>query len=145
MEMEQTETMEQQVLTFTVASVEMALPVDEIKEVLTDGKFEDIPLAPPHIAGLFTLRGQIVTAIDLRTRFDMPERSDTDYAIIIIELGAETIGFIVDEIGDVIAAGEDSVEDLPANMHSEWKKWGASIIRSSDNIRILLDTNLLIN
>ena len=145
-EMEQVTTTDDQVLTFSLAGVDMALPVDEIKEVLVDGSFEEIPLAPDFITGLFTLRGQIVTGIDLRKRFSMEERSgDDDYSIIIVETGAETIGFIVDEVGDVMPAGQEKIEELPANMRSNWQQWEANIIREEETIRILLNTHLLIN
>ncbi len=48
------------------------MPVNVVQEVLNPQRIAKTPKAPPDIAGLLNLRGQIVTAVDLRTYFDLP-------------------------------------------------------------------------
>src|SRR5216683_7248597 len=51
------------------------IPVLQVRDVLASQRITRVPLAPPEVAGSLNLRGRIVTAIDLRTRLGLPERS----------------------------------------------------------------------
>ncbi|GMA88922.1 hypothetical protein GCM10025868_41720 [Angustibacter aerolatus] len=65
------------IATFTLDGRCYGVPVDRVQEVLRSQVRTPVPLAPPAVAGLVNLRGQVLTAIDLRARLGLPERSPT--------------------------------------------------------------------
>jgi purine-binding chemotaxis protein CheW len=65
-----------QYCTFFVNGQFFGVEVLNVQEVLRYQQMTSVPLAPPTVQGLINLRGQIVTAIDLRRRLDLPARPD---------------------------------------------------------------------
>ena len=63
-----------QYCTFFVAGHYFGLDVLKVQEVIRYQAMTRVPLAPPVVRGLINLRGQIVTAIDLRRRLELDER-----------------------------------------------------------------------
>ena len=51
------------------------LPISRVQDVFMPDRLTRVPLAAPEIAGVLNLRGRIVTAIDLRLRLGMPQRT----------------------------------------------------------------------
>ena len=67
-----------------------------------------VPLAPEVVSGLINLRGQIVTAIDLRRRLDLDARPSGSFPMnIVVRSENGAVSLLVDEIGDVVEVRED--------------------------------------
>ncbi|MCH6555004.1 MAG: chemotaxis protein CheW [Chloroflexi bacterium] len=64
-------------VTFRVAEQWLGIPVVLVQEVLVEQRISPVPLSPDEVAGFLNLRGQIVTAIELRARLGLPPREDT--------------------------------------------------------------------
>lgn len=64
--------LERQFCTFHLDSLFLGIEVLRVQEVIRAQPMTHVPLAPPAVKGLINLRGQIVTAIDLRDRFGLP-------------------------------------------------------------------------
>ncbi len=60
--------------TFSVDRYTFGIPVDAVQEVIRYQVMTRVPLASPAIGGLINLRGQVITAIDLRHRLGLPAR-----------------------------------------------------------------------
>ena len=60
--------------TFVVDRLLFGVEVEKVQEVIRYQEMTRVPLAPPVVKGLINLRGQIVTAIDLRRRLELSER-----------------------------------------------------------------------
>jgi purine-binding chemotaxis protein CheW len=74
--------------------------VSRVREVLRGLSITSVPLAPPEIAGLINLRGQVLMAIDLRRCLSLPPRpADQSVSHMIVELSRETISLLIDEPG----------------------------------------------
>ena len=63
-----------QFCTFTLDGLFFGVEVVHVQEVIRYQEMTRIPLAPTFVKGLINLRGQIVTAIDLRRRLNLPDR-----------------------------------------------------------------------
>lgn len=133
-----------QILTFKLNNLQLALDVDDVQEVLLKAEFQKVPLAPEFIEGLFTLRGQIVTGIDLKKRFGLKGEIGNEYAIIVIEKGTEYVGLIVDSVGEVEQVDTSNIQPLPANIKDEWKPWDSRVIHTEGKITILPDTEAIL-
>jgi purine-binding chemotaxis protein CheW len=107
-----------QLCTFVVAGRHFGVEVSKMREVLKAQTLTRVPLAPKQVRGLINLRGQIVTAIDLRERLGMPPGNDAPASMNVIVQGEDgLVSLLVDEIGDVIDVFGKDVE-LPSEMVS---------------------------
>jgi purine-binding chemotaxis protein CheW len=101
---------QQQYLTFRLNEEWYGLSVHQLVEVLPTPKITRVPSVPDHILGVMNFRGKVLSAIDLKKLFDLPESESTaDQAIVVVEHGEMQTGLLVDEIGDLI---DLALEDL---------------------------------
>ncbi len=103
-----------QLCTFFLDDLYFGVEVQKVQEVLLYQEMTRVPLAPPDVRGLINLRGQIVTAIDLRRRFDMPALPAGRRPMnVVIRTADGPVSMLVDEIGDVLEVDTDSYEHPP--------------------------------
>jgi purine-binding chemotaxis protein CheW len=108
---------EQQFCTFFLDSLFIGVEVQRVQEVLRAQPMTRVPLAPPVVNGLINLRGQIVTAIDLRRRLELRERAaDRDPMNVVVRTDEGAISLLVDDIGDVIKVQGDTFEPPPETL-----------------------------
>ena len=89
--------------TFFVADLFFGVDVLRVQEVLRYQQMTRVPDAPQVIEGLINLRGQIVTAIDMRRRLGLPLRSQNAAPMnMVIRTEDGAVSLLVDEIGDVL-------------------------------------------
>ncbi len=103
-----------QFCTFVVEGLVFGIQVEHVQEVLMHQEMTPVPLAPRTVRGLLNLRGQIVTAIEMRTRLGLRDRpADSLPTIVVVRVGEDIVSLLVDEIGDVVDIGADGVEPPP--------------------------------
>jgi len=95
------------------------------------------------IEGVVNLRGQIITVIDLAKRLDLPSAGKTDATrIMVVEVGEDTVGMIVDSVSEVLRLSADDIEDTPALIDTEvHEQYLRGVGKSEDRLLILLDLN----
>ena len=64
-----------QLSTFSVDGHLFGAEVAVVQEVIRYQPMTRVPLAPAALAGLINLRGQVITAVDLRRRLGFPDRA----------------------------------------------------------------------
>ena len=93
------------------------VPVDKVQEVLRYQAMTPVPLVPREVRGLINLRGQIVTVIDLRRRFNLPDREPQRRGTnVIVQTGDEVVSLLVDEMGNVQYVQESQFELPPETL-----------------------------
>jgi purine-binding chemotaxis protein CheW len=86
-----------------VADLFFGVDVLRVQEVLRFQQMTRVPQAPEVIEGLINLRGQIVTAIDMRRRLRLPPRAgDQTPMNMVVRTEDGAVSLLVDEIGDVL-------------------------------------------
>jgi purine-binding chemotaxis protein CheW len=106
-----------QLSTFHVGKYLFGVDVALVQEVVRLQAITPIPLAQPEIAGLINLRGEVLTAIDLRTRLGMsPLESDRDPVNVVIRVDEEPVSLLVDEIGGVLEVSQVPFENTPSTV-----------------------------
>ena len=106
-----------QMCTFWVDGLYFGLQVEHVQEVLRYQQLTVVPCAPDAVHGLINLRGQIVTALDLRCRLGLPPRPEGELPMnVIVRSRGEVVSLLVDDIGDVIDTTEVSLQPTPANL-----------------------------
>jgi purine-binding chemotaxis protein CheW len=130
----------QQFCTFFLKNQFFGVPVSEVQEVIRYQEMTRVPLVPPVIRGLINLRGQIVMALDLRRRFGMEDRPDSDLPMnVVVRTDDGAVSFLVDEIGDVMEVDEASFEHPPETMRQA-RELVRGVYKLPDRLLLVLDT-----
>ncbi|HSF26412.1 MAG TPA: chemotaxis protein CheW [Actinomycetes bacterium] len=112
-----------QLATFELGGTLFGVPVERVQEVLRSQPRTPVPLAPPAVDGLLNLRGQVVTALDLRTRLCLPDPAETgpggesgEPMNVVVRAADEVVSLLVDVIGEVVDVSDDAFEPPPATL-----------------------------
>lgn len=110
-----------QLVTFSVDRYFFGIDVTKVQEVLRRQEMTNVPLAPEVIKGLINLRGQIIPAIDVRTRLGLSlEGAASEPMTVVSKADGEIVSFLVDEIGDVVDVSESQFEPTPSTVSESW-------------------------
>ena len=135
-------TQERQMCTFMVGDLFCGLPVDQVQEVLRYREMTAVPLAPPEVRGLINLRGQIVTAIDLRHRLKLGELPPGQEPMNIVVHGPDGIvSLLVDEIQDVLELSDEHFEAPPDTMDPSIRDLLEGVHKLEDRLLLVLATD----
>jgi purine-binding chemotaxis protein CheW len=99
-----------------VGDLLIGIDANAVQEVTAGAALTPVPLASPLVSGLLNLRGQIVTAIDLRRCLQIHDRPAGLRSQHVILQAAGGVSLLVDEVGDVIALEPDSIEAAPRTL-----------------------------
>jgi len=130
-----------QLSTFFVADLFFGVDVLRVQEVLRFQQMTHVPKAPEVIEGLINLRGQIVTAIDLRRRLRLPPRAgDQMPTNVVIRTDDGAVSLLVDEIGDVLDVDTSTYERTPENLDLAAREIISGVYKLKDRLLLVLDT-----
>ncbi len=109
---------EGQLVVFQLAGQTYGIDIASVFEIIKMEAITRVPRTPDFIEGVINLRGKIIPVIDLCRRFnlDRPEITNSS-RIIIVDVGGNTIGMIVDGVSEVLRINEDSIEPPPPMIH----------------------------
>ncbi len=132
---------EREFCTFFLDAHYFGVDVLKVQEVIRYQEMTRVPLAPPVVRGLINLRGQVVTALDLRRRLGMPDRpADRLPVNIVVRTDDGAVSLLVDEIGDVIRVPESSFEPLPETLRGTARELIHAVHKLNDRLLLILNT-----
>lgn len=139
----------QEYLSFRVGAEEFGISllcVQEIRSYQTPLRF---PGASAISSGVLNLRGEIVPVIDLRVRFDTPQRFDAMTVTVVLNLASGcTLGVVVDSVSDVLDLKAENIRPAPALSGAADSRHvtGIASVQQDDQARmlVLLDIDQLI-
>ncbi len=136
-----------ELLTFNIAGELYAIDIENVVEIIAPCPVTRIPNADPSVAGIFSLRGTVVTLLDVRRRLGhAAEQTITDdIRVVVIQQESEHLGFTVDRVLRVVKADADSVEPHPVVHVSEQDESVKGVFRLGDSLTILLDLEKLLS
>jgi len=132
-----------QLCTFYLDKYFFGVDVLDVQEIIKHHEMTRVPLANAVIQGLINLRGQIVTAIDMRKRLGLPDRKDEDKLPINLIIKADddsTTSLLVDEIGDVLEVSEADFEPAPDTVREEARHLIQGTYKLENRLLLVLDT-----
>jgi purine-binding chemotaxis protein CheW len=130
----------QQFATFVLDDVHFGVPVLNVQEVIRYQDMTTVPLAPGVIRGLINLRGQIVTAIDLRRRLEMPDRADDERPMnVVVRTADGVVSLLVDEIGDVLQVDQADFEPPPQTLNGAARELVTGVYKLKSRLLLALD------
>lgn len=132
----------QQFCTFFLEGHFFGVPVQQIQEVIRYQEMTRVPLVPEVVRGLINLRGQIVTAVDLRRRLGMSERPPDQLPLnVVARTDDGPVSLLVDEIGDVLEVSDEAYERAPENMSPEQKQMVEGVYKLEHRLLLVLNVH----
>ncbi len=132
---------EQRFSTFYLDGLYFGVEVEQVQEVLRHQTMTRVPVAAPVIGGLINLRGQIVTAIDLRRRLGLADRAADQLPMnVVVRTDEGVVSLLVDEIGDVVEVKEESFEAPPDTLKGESRELVRGVYKLKDRLLLVLNT-----
>jgi len=134
-----------QYCTFFLGDEYFGLDVLKVQEIVRKQTVTRVPLAHPMVRGLINLRGQIVTAIDLRQRLDLPAcREDCEPVNVVVQTDDGAVSLLVDEIGDVLEVDERQFERPPETLRGSARDLIQGAYKLTDRLLVILDPELVV-
>ena len=91
------------------------------------------------------LRGQIVTALDLRNRIGLPApKEELEPMNVVVRTDDEAVSLLVDRIGDVVATDDDQFEPPPETMRGVPRDLIRGAFKLKDRLLLILDIDKVV-
>jgi purine-binding chemotaxis protein CheW len=131
---------EQQLVVFQLGAELYGVEIARVHEIIRLQTVTRVPGAPAFVEGVINLRGKVIPVVDLRRRFGLPIAEHTRASrIVVVEIGDQVVGVIVDGVSEVLRVGTATVEPpspVVAGIDSEYLY---GIAKLPDRLVILLD------
>lgn len=106
---------ELEVLSFRLGAEEYGISILKVQEIRGYDAVTRIANAPAFLKGVINLRGQIVPIVDMRIRFALGRAEyDAFTVVIILNIGRQVIGMVVDSVSDVVTLAPEQVRPAPS-------------------------------
>jgi len=114
------------------------VPIMRILEILGAPATRPVPLAPPYIGGLVHYRGEILTAVSLRSLLGLPGHSRAP-DMLVFEGRDGYFGLLVDAVGEVLTVWPQEFEPNPSTLDDRKKALFAGAYKLSRGLLVTLD------
>jgi purine-binding chemotaxis protein CheW len=129
-----------QLVSFKIENEEFGIDIFRVKEINRMMQVTKVPNAPHYVEGVVNLRGKIIPVVDIRSRLHLTKKVyDKNTRIIVVELDTSTVGFVVDEVREVLRLPVSITEQPPSIVGSIDSDFIKSVGKLDDRILILLD------
>ena len=139
-------TNEQQIVIFDLAGETYGADIQAVQGIVRMQQITSIPQAPPAVEGVINLRGKVNPVMDLRKRFGLTVTDETkDSRIVIVDIGQQDVGLIVDAVAEVTRIPIDSIEPPSDVVSTEQTDYISGIAKFEDRMIILLDLDKVLS
>ena len=128
--------------TFFLDGLFFGIEVERVQEVFRYQQMTRVPRAANVVEGLINLRGQIVTALDLRRRLELRPRPEGDLPMnIVLHSDDLSVSLLVDDIGDVVEVTSEAFEAPPETLSGVARELILGAYKLDDRLLLILDTD----
>ena len=136
---------ERQVVVFSLGQERYGVDISTVRRIIPIQKIVPVPRCPDFVEGIINLRGRIIPVLDLRRHFGLERRPrGEDERIVWVELGADSVGVIVDSVSSVTRIPEDSIQPAAHVVIGPDVEYIEGIAKIGDDLVILLDLTRII-
>ncbi len=135
-----------QLCTFTIGENLYGVDAQQVQEVIRYQEMTRVPMSPAVISGLINLRGQIVTALDLRERLGLEPREEDKLPMnVVVRSDDGAVSLLVDQIGDVIEVSPENFESPPDTLRGKARELIQGAYKLEGRLLLLLDCERAVN
>ena len=131
---------ERQLVVFQLAAELYGVEIARVHEIIRLPTVTRVPRSPAFVEGIINLRGKVIPVVDLRRRFGLPMADHTRASrIVVVELGDQVVGIIVDGVSEVLRVNAAIVEPPSPVITGIDSEYLQGIAKLPDRLVILLD------
>lgn len=135
-----------QLVVFRLAGELYGVDIQQVREIIRVPEVTRVPRTPDFVEGVINLRGSVIPVLDLRKRFRLPAgEADRERRIVVVEMGEQTLGVIVDAVSEVLRLDQDRIEPPSPYIVNVDSQYITGIARLEDRLIILLDLNKVLS
>ena len=135
-----------QVACFRLGEDIYALDIMRIKEIIRPQKLSHLPKTPPFMEGVINLRGTVIAVIDLRKRFDMPQRElDSASRLLIVRVAGQAMGLVVDDVTEVVTVPVKDLKPPPRLSEGNIHEYLLGVCLIQESMVMLLNLDKLLS
>lgn len=140
METETLQQDEQQLVVFDLSTESYGVDIGAVREIIRLQDITKVPRTPEFVEGVINLRGKVIPVVDLRKRFGLPAEAESkENRIVVVDIGAQDIGVIVDAVTEVLRIATESVEPPASVITTADSEYLLGIAKLDSRLIILLD------
>lgn len=132
------------VIALEVLGQAIAIPVADVRDVVGPQRLTRVPGAGPEVAGVFNLRGNIVTAIDVSAALGVPGEPAAPRMNVVVQHGTEMYSLLVERVHEVADLSAEQMDDAQTALGERWRDVAAGLGRRADDLIVLLDITRLL-
>ena len=137
---------EEQLVVFELASERYGVQIDQVQEIIRLPAITRLPKAPEFVDGVINLRGRVIPVVDLRTRFGLGRGERTkESRIVVVDVGGQTIGMVVDGVSEVLRIPGDAVEPPSPVATTVESAYIRGVAKLEGGLIILLDLSRVLS
>ena len=131
---------EEQLVVFDLAAETYGVDIGAVREIIRMQDITKVPRTPEFVEGIINLRGSVIPVLDLRKRFSLPvAEQNKDNRIVVVDIGGQDIGVIVDAVTEVLRIAGDSVMPPSAVITTADSTYLLGIAKVESRLIILLE------
>lgn len=129
-----------QFVIFRVNNEDFGVEISQVSSIEKPMEIFQIPNTPDYIEGLINLRGKVHTIFNLRKKFKLPVKEyDDNTKIVITNTNNLNLGFVVDEVNEIIKVDDDQIEETPKVIDGIDREYLKGVAKMGENLILLLD------
>lgn len=135
-----------QLVVFSIADEIYGVDIHQVKEIIRVPDITRVPRTPEFVEGVVNLRGSVIPVLDLRKRFGFDSgEANSDQRIVVMEMGNQIVGMIVDSVSEVLQVDVEDVEAPSPYVVSVDSQYIAGIVKLEERLIILLDADRVLS
>ncbi len=135
-----------QLIVFHAGNEEFAVPISSVREIIKIGTITPIPNVFDFIKGIINVRGEIVTIIDIGTRFSLSKNKNVQPKHVVVTKQEDTLfGLLVDEVVEVLRIRQEDIQPSPSLITKMYEKYIESIVTLNDRLIMVLDISKILS
>ncbi len=135
-----------ELLSFRVGDQEFCIDIMSVREIRGWTPTTPLPHAPSFIRGVVNLRGVAIPVIDLNERLGLEiSEPGSQHVIIVVHIGSEVAGLLVNGVSDIITAKEEMIQPVPPIASSRTRNYVQGLLTVENRMVSLLRTNQLLS
>jgi purine-binding chemotaxis protein CheW len=137
-------------LTFMLDDEEYGIEILKVQEIIRLQRITSVPHTPESVRGVINLRGKVIPIIDIRRKFELTPKEDTDLSCIIVvkvagKDGPVTMGIVIDEVREVVEIEPGDIEETPSFGASVETEFLLGMGKVENRVKMLLDIDRVLS
>lgn len=135
-----------QFVVFKVENEDFGVDITNVREIIKPQQILKVPNSPKSVEGIINLRGKVQPIVNLRKKFHFPPKEfDERTKIIILNVKDISVGFIVDDVSEIIKIDEENMEEPPEIIIGHHRKYISKVGKIDERMIIILDLDLILS